>query len=92
MQEIETHPLVWGPSLLSFPFPPPPFFSGPKHEYITIRGKELVLGVGNAANSSGLPLLSTDNSSGLPLLSTDNSSGLPLLSTAVGHKTCRTPI
>ena len=55
-------------------------------------GKELVLGVGNADNSSGLPLLSTDNSSGSPLLSTDDSSGLSLLSTAVGHKTCRTLI
>jgi hypothetical protein len=28
-------PLVWGPSLLSFPFPSPPLFSGPKHQHIT---------------------------------------------------------
>jgi hypothetical protein len=55
-------------------------------------GEELVLGVGNTNDSSGLPLLSTDDSSGSPLLSTDNSSGSPLLSTAAGHKTCRTPV
>ena len=92
MKETETHPLVWRPSLLSFPFPPPPFFSGPKHQHITMFGKELVLGVGNADNTFGLPLLSTDNSSGLPLLSTDDSSGSSLRSTAAGHKTCWTPI
>jgi hypothetical protein len=43
--------LVWGPSLLNFPFPSPPFFSGPKHQYITEYGKELVVGVGNTANA-----------------------------------------
>jgi hypothetical protein len=59
---------------------------------ICSRGKELVLGVGNAAKPSGLPLLSTANPFALPLLSTANPFGLPLLSTAIGHKTCPTPV
>jgi hypothetical protein len=33
-------PLVWGPSLLNFPFPSPPLFSGPKHQCIAEKPGE----------------------------------------------------